>query len=402
MKKQKNTQQVPVPSYDIFAIVVEKSPNMIFINQNGRVIFANEKCEEIMGYKRKEFYSRDFDFMVLIHPESRDMVKDNFMRHMKGEEIEPCEYKLITKDARELTALQTTKLIDYEGKKAILGIITDITVRKQAEEELIKHHDHLEVLVRERTREIFDANRNLKNEISVRKRTEKKLLDYQKQLQLLSSQLSLIEENEKRRIASELHDCIGQTLALSKNKLGLLNKSTTSPEFKSSIKEILSLIEQTIRETRTLTFELSPPILYELGLIPAIRWLIDQFAQKHGLAIELIDDGQEVSFDNNTRFFIFQAIRELLLNVVKHAEASRVTIIMSRDDGSVRIVLEDDGTGFPDSTGHYNGYGLFNIRERMNHINGKFEIKSIPGRGTRVTLVAPLMPDHKLTKRSEV
>jgi len=138
MKKQNQTLHVPVFSDSVFRILAEKSPNMIFINQNGRIIFANEKCEEIMGYKRSEFYSDDFDFTALIHPESRCLVKDNFMKQMRGEEVAPYEYKIITKDARELTAIHTTKLIEHEGEKAILGIITDITARKQAEEAVLR------------------------------------------------------------------------------------------------------------------------------------------------------------------------------------------------------------------------------------------------------------------------
>lgn len=234
-----------------------------------------------------------------------------------------------------------------------------------------------------------------------RKIIEKQLLDYQKQLRSLSSQISLIEEHEKRRIATELHDCIGQTLALSKIKLGLLNKTASSPELKNIIREILQLIEQTIKETRTLTFELSPPILYELGLSQAVKWLIDQFREKHGLKIYLQDDGNDKPFDNNTRFFLFQAIRELLFNVVKHAHAAEAKVSMSSNNNKLHIIIEDDGTGFTMPSSYQGGYGLFNIRERMNHINGQFEIKSLPGRGTRVSLVAPYNPrTNKYKKES--
>jgi PAS domain S-box-containing protein len=119
-----------------FKTLAEQSPNMIFINKRGRVVYANNQCEDIMGYGRDELYSEDFDFMNLIAPDSRELVGKNLKRHMRGEEIEPYEYTLITKMGKEIVGLHTTKLIDYEGDKAILGIITDITLLKKSEEKL--------------------------------------------------------------------------------------------------------------------------------------------------------------------------------------------------------------------------------------------------------------------------
>ena len=226
-------------------------------------------------------------------------------------------------------------------------------------------------------------------------RSEIKLLNYQKELQSLTSQLSLIEEHEKRRIATELHDCIGQPLALSKIKLTQLNKMALSDESRYIITELLQLIELTIKETRTLTFELSPPILYELGLSQAIKWLIDQFRVKHGLEITFEDNEQITEFDHNIRFFIFQAVRELLVNIVKHSEAKTAKICLTSDNNNLKVIVEDNGIGFPDSPDKKSGYGLFNIREKMNHIKGQFDIDSSAGKGTRVTLIVPFGADIK-------
>jgi len=253
----------------------------------------------------------------------------------------------------------------------------------------------LEELIKERTFELIEANENLQVEIKVRKQAEKKLLNYQKQLQSLSSQISLIEEREKRRIASELHDCIGQTLALTKIKLELLRKLSESAECKNIINEILQLVEQTIRGTRTLTFELSPPILYELGLRHAIQWLVEQFSKKHDITIEFEKYNGDIPIDNNIRFILFQAIRELLMNIVKHAQATKVKISMLLMNGKLKMVIEDDGIGFSGHSDAFTGYGLFNIRERMNQINGHFEIRATHRGGTRATLMAPLKLSEK-------
>jgi signal transduction histidine kinase len=132
-----------------------------------------------------------------------------------------------------------------------------------------------------------------------------------------------------------------------------------------------------------------------LGLSQAIKWLIDQFRNKHGLEISLEDDGLEKPFENSIRLFLFQAVRELLVNTVKHSNADFAKIQMIKNNGKLQITVEDNGTGFSGPSVNYKGYGLFNIRERMNHINGRFEIKSVPGRGTKVTLVAPFKIDNK-------
>jgi PAS domain S-box-containing protein len=136
-------------SEEKFRNLAEQSPNMIFINKRGRVVYANEKCEAITGYKREEFYSLDFDFLTLIAPEYRDITKANFRRHMMGEEAAPLEYALLTKKGRRIEAILTSKLVTYEGEAAILGIVTDITDRKMAEEALQKRTYELGERVKE-------------------------------------------------------------------------------------------------------------------------------------------------------------------------------------------------------------------------------------------------------------
>jgi PAS domain S-box-containing protein len=134
--KCKRVEEARRESEEKFRNLAEQSPNMIFINKKGRVVYANQKCEEIMGYKREEFYSPDFNFLTLMAPESLDLAKASFSKHIKGEDVAPYECILITKKGKRVTAIITTKLIQYNGDNAILGILTDITERKQAEEVL--------------------------------------------------------------------------------------------------------------------------------------------------------------------------------------------------------------------------------------------------------------------------
>jgi PAS domain S-box-containing protein len=129
-----------------FRTLAEQSPNMIFINKRGRVVYANQHCEKVTGYKREAFYAPDFDFMDLVSPEDRDLISTGFARHMKGEEVEPYEYRLLTKEGEPVDVIITTKLIDYEGEAAIFGIVTDITERKKAEVALEQYAERLRTL----------------------------------------------------------------------------------------------------------------------------------------------------------------------------------------------------------------------------------------------------------------
>jgi signal transduction histidine kinase len=163
-------------------------------------------------------------------------------------------------------------------------------------------NEHLEEKVEERTV-------SLNAEIAERIHAEEKLLAYQKQLQSLASQLSLVEERERHRIATDLHDHIGQTLALSKIKLGALRESVSS-DLAVSVDEIRKLIEQTIQYTRSLTSELSPPILYELGFETAVDWLGEQILSRQDIHFHFNDDGQPKPMEDEARVLLFQAVRE--------------------------------------------------------------------------------------------
>ena len=152
-----------------------------------------------------------------------------------------------------------------------------------------------------------------------------------------------------------------------------------------------------------MTFELSPPILYELGLEAALAWLVNQTRKKHGLRIELKDDGRTKTLDISCRVILFQTTRELVFNIVKHARAQKATVSVQKDDDAVRIDIEDDGVGFnasefDSSAADSMGYGLFSVRERLNSLGGRMEIHSEPGSGTRVAIAVPLDNNLKFTK----
>jgi PAS domain S-box-containing protein len=235
----------------------------------------------------------------------------------------------------------------------------------------------------------------VKEDITQRKLTEERLLTYKKKLQALSSELSLTEERERRSIATDLHDNIGQILAATKIKLKLLQESKSSVDHNGILDEINKLLDKTMQSTRLLTYELSPPILYELGFESAVEWLVEQYRKNYDIVIDIVRDEQSKPMENDISTFLFKAVRELLLNVVRHAKAHNTKISIRRDRGNIRVEVEDDGVGFNtselySSTKKVSGFGLFNLGERMKYIGGDFEVISEPGHGTRISLVVPL------------
>jgi PAS domain S-box-containing protein len=234
-------------------------------------------------------------------------------------------------------------------------------------------------------------------DISERKHAERRILADQEQLRALAAEVMMVEERERRKIATGLHDSVGQILAFLKIELGDLQQSGLPKESVNVIRNLRERIEQAIKQTRTLTFDMSPPELYTLGLGSALEELAHRFSEERGLicSVDVRDDSYPLS--DQVKVLLYRSVRELLINAAKHAEAESVQIIMSRVDDNIEIVLEDNGIGFDttclDSTKCVKspGFGLFSIGQRLRQMGGKLEINSTKGKGTKITLLAPLL-----------
>ena len=224
--------------------------------------------------------------------------------------------------------------------------------------------------------------------------TNRRIRAYQGQLRRLTSELSLAEARERREIASDLHDHIGQALAYVSQKVSTLQGNAVFSGMEEDLSEILSILNQTIRYTRNLTVEISPPVLYELGLSATIDWLAERALHRHELKVASIQTGDPQEVADDIKVFIFKAIQELITNAAKHAQATQVKIHADWHERGVEIVVIDDGRGF-ETTPYDNGlskegcFGLFSIRERLSYLGGTMRIESTLGQGTRVSISTP-------------
>jgi signal transduction histidine kinase len=235
------------------------------------------------------------------------------------------------------------------------------------------------------------ANLNETLEQRVAKRTAEAVEQSQK-LRLLSAQLSLAEEAERRRIADMLHENLQQLLVAARMQLAALCRTQDAAQREPIAREIADVLERSFQLTRSLSVELAPPVLYEHGLAAAFEWLAAETRKNYNVDVTVEADSSANPKAADVRIFLFRAVRELLLNSVKHASGSALHVTMQHLwPDKVRIIVADGGPGFDPTSldaqlTSSQKFGLFNIRERVSSFGGEFHINSSPKRGTQITL----------------
>ncbi len=359
ISERKKAEKTIIDTKNFLGDIIRTSADGIVVTDTvGTITLVNEAVERILGYSKEELLGKNtHDFMVVPDGEMRDDFVDTSSTAMDS--VYYYESKWKGKNDRLVDlGMSVSTLQDYSGNTTgMVACVRDITDRKAAEQ---------------------------------------KLFEYQNQLRCLASQLTLTEEQERRRIATEIHDRIAQSLALAKIKLGSLGAAVQSVEKAKDVAAIRSLLEQCIKDTRSLIFDLSPPFLYEFGLEKALEWLLEDIQKQHGIRVHLEYSGSQGGYDDDVRVLLYQSIRELLINVVKHAHAKTATVSLDRNARKVHVCVEDDGQGFlisPDGfqVGSGGGYGIFSIKERFQHLGGALTVDSRLRHGTRISLDLPLV-----------
>lgn len=352
-----------------------------FDARTGRQLFVHG-LPLLLGYDLSEVPQNAEWWFAQIHPDDIPAVRSrikpgratggsfNFryrVRHKSG------EYRTVEDFGRNI--------LDEKGKTTrVVGSAVDITQRVEAEESLNQCEQRYHKFVEEL-------------EHMVEQRTE----DLEKrsaQLQLLSSELAHVEERERKRLAQGIHDDLQQLLVGGKFCAETLEGSVRE-EMKETVRQLNQFLNEAIESTRTLTFELSPPILQHSGLTRSLQYLKQRMQQKYGLSIRLHADENVEPETADIKTLLFQATRELLFNIVKHAQVKTADVEMRRfQENSIQIMVSDSGIGFAakeyGESDSLNGYGLFSIQGRLELIGGKLDIHSAPGSGCCCTITAPL------------
>ena len=234
-------------------------------------------------------------------------------------------------------------------------------------------------------------------DITNRKLNEEKLREYQESLRQLANELNTTEARERKRFAADLHDHIGQSLALAKLELGRLGElaGPLDENVQLSIERLDDTIDQALHETRSLTQDLSPQVLYAFGFDAALDWLAENMQERYDLVCHIEGGKQPSPLSGDVAVVAFQTVRELLINVVKHAGVKEAHVYVTQRENVVVIHVEDQGKGFvPEELNlprsHGGGFGLFSIRERLSLLGGRLAIKSSPGKGTSAQVVIPV------------
>lgn len=325
-------------------------------SSNGlRVVVVSPSISKLLGIREPNNFDTWFDS---VHPDDLPSVVQAHRRAFDAGRFD-VEMRIILPDDEEKHWIHaiSTGVYDSQGELSFInGIIIDITDRKQAEEALVVH---------------------------------------QGKLRALAQELSRVEERQRQRIAMDLHDGVGQLLAAAKIKVQTLAAYGAAPEMAEPLNDIRLLMEQAITQARSLTVELSPPVLQELGLEAAVEWLCEEMLTEHDMAITLRCTQRAVGLSDEVRDMLFRAVRELCHNVIKHAQASELYIDITHDQETLVIAVTDDGVGMAEGQAdiHHGPdahFGLFSIRERLEHLGGGLHLESAPGRGTTATLTAPL------------
>ncbi len=333
---------------------------IMVLDTQGRIQLLNRRGCELLGYEEKEALNKNY-FDLCIPKELRAGMKEGFRKAVTEEPwsgARRSEDLVVTKSGEERSfECHSTLLVDDAGD--VTGLITSA------------------------------------DDVTERKLAEAKLRSYREMLRNLATELSQVEERERRLISAGLHDGVIQTLAVSRMMLAEAREADSRESAGVALEKACDHIESAIQDIRGLAFDLSPAMLYELGLEAALERLVERHREGGGVHSRFRSDKRPKPLPVESNAILFHAVRELLLNVAKYAEANTVEVSVRLEGASVEVAVEDDGVGFDLSAagsraGKAGGFGLFSIKERLASIGGELRISTSPGRGTRATLAVPL------------
>jgi len=385
-------------SQEKYKAIFENSSDAIMLLDMNRFIDCNSQTLRMYDFASKKEFLRNHpaDLSPQIQPDGRKSFTAA-MEHINNafaRGYERFEWMHIRRNGEAFLTDVVLSALTINNERVLQAIVRDITELKQTEEALKKSKEQLEFKVMERTAQLAEMNESLLAEIAGRKRTETKLRSAQSHLRAMASEVVLAEERSRQHFATDLHDSVVQTLGVAKLRAQLIEDQLPKKAL-PIVTDLQEMLSESIVQARSIMTEMSPPVLNELGIKSALEWLTEEIGTKHEINVHFKDrkNKEPLTLSRDIEVLLFQATRELLVNVVKHAKAQSATVNFSSHGQRVRIRVSDNGVGFnikktfqPNLNG---GFGLYSIRERLRHVGGQLAIKSKPGQGTTVLITAP-------------
>lgn len=393
------------------AVVVADERGICECNQAALALLGAGEARALR--RRKRLFTSKQRPRVVWPLEPNAVQDDPLWRALLGETC-VCDVSIVSGNRRARSVIRCAAAPVKRGQRVVGAalVATAITDRKKHEAALKKARDQLGMRSRKRAAALATANERLKVEIIDRLQIEEELrvvndtlenrigtrtadlLHYQRQLRSLDAELNLTEQRERNRLARELHDNLAQMLALCKIKAGLLHRALGRRKLAGEAAALKDYLDEALRFTRTMMSDLSPALLHQGDLLASMHWLAEKM-RAHGLEVKIQDDGISKNIDESVRVVLFESVRELLFNVIKHAGTARAEVTLRKYQNFIRVAVRDHGIGFdhqserpaPTSAG---GFGLFNMRERLDLLGGRVEIRSVRNGGSIVILLAPL------------
>jgi PAS domain S-box-containing protein len=379
---------------------LDSSPLMVWCkDKDGRILFANRHAAKAFGCSVKDILTKCcYDF----HPnkEADKFRKDDLAVINSGKSAYGMIEKYTVPSGEERWAL--TNKIPYRDEDGnIIGVVVfvlDITEHKRTEQTLLTIHSDMEMRLNDLTSNMISVNEKLQREIVVRKSAEDGLIETQKLLRNVNRRLEIIREEERKKIALEMHDELGQILTVLQLDLAWL--SLRIPKEHGLLIEKVNGMEDSIRDVlqsvKRILSELRPPVLDEFGIVAAVEWQAKKFQNRTGIECTVTSNSQSSALDWDLSTTLFRIMQECLTNIARHANATEVRVDCSVGDESVKLIVGDNGRGITqDQISDPESLGLIGMRERLHPLNGTLTIKGAKGQGTIISVSVPVKPGRE-------